>query len=209
MALAAAIGAATVASAAAQPVIGFRLGLSMAKASIESPDLEEFERSWLMGFTGGGFIRFGAGSVALQPELLYVTKGVKFDDPEGTDAEVKFKLDYIEVPVLLFLGLSSAYVVVGPAFAFEAACSFEGEGDGTSVEFDCDDPEFGEFERKKFDVGAMFGAGLAFPAGPGSLIVDGRFNLGVMNIIDDETNNSFKHRTLYFTAGYQIPLGIR
>jgi hypothetical protein len=54
----------------------------------------------------------------------------------------------------------------------------------------------------------MFGAGLAFPAGPGSVVVDGRFNLGLMDVADDETI-SFKHRTLYFTAGYQIPLGIR
>jgi len=213
VALATAIGAASAASAHAQ-VIGFRLGLSMSKASIEGEIFEGAEdpdRTWLTAFTGGGFIRFGAGQIAIQPELFYVTKGVKFED-EANDAEGSLKLDYIEVPVLLFLGLGSGastpYVVVGPAFSFEASCSVEAEGGGLSLETDCDE-EGAEDNRKKLDVGAMFGAGLAFPAGPGSIVVDGRFNLGLMNIIDDETDDSFKHRTFSFTAGYQIPLGVR
>src|SRR5688572_10032171 len=143
---------------------------------------------------------------------MYVTKGVKLED-EASEAEASLKLDYIEVPVLLFLGLGTGaatpYLVVGPAFSFEAGCSFELEGEGTAIESDCDDEGEGEIARKKFDVGAMFGAGLAFPAGPGAIVIDGRFNLGLMNIIDDETDDSFKHRTFSFTAGYQIPLGVR
>lgn len=213
VALAAAIGAATVAGAAAQPVIGFRLGVGMAKASIED---SEGDLSWLTTFIGGGFIRFGAGQIAIQPELMYVTKGAKSDET-ATEPEIKFKQDYVEVPVLLFLGLGTGaatpYIVVGPAFAFEVKCKLEASEGSTSADVDCDDPELGELaiETKKFDVGAMFGAGLAFPAGPGSIVLDGRFNLGLMNVIDDEDpdGGSLKHRMLSFTAGYQIPLGIR
>ena len=212
VALATVIGAATADGLAAQPVIGFRLGLSMSKASTEfsDPDLATLEESSLTSFGGGGFIRFGAGMIALQPELMYVTKGVKFED-DASDAEVKFKLDYIEVPVLLYFGLGagtlSPYFVVGPAFSFEAKCSVEAELDGQSASEDCDDG--GESDRKKLDIGGMVGAGLAFPAGPGSFIIDGRYNHGFMNIVDDESEDEFKNRMFFFTAGYQIPLGIR
>jgi hypothetical protein len=210
--LAAALGATAAVGGAAQPVIGFRLGVSMSKGDIESPDFEGVDRSWLTSFIGGGFIRFGAGTIALQPELMYVTKGVKFED-EATGEDASLQMDYLEVPVLLFLGLGTGvltpYLVAGPAFAFETKCRVELNFDTGSFEGDCDDAEAGAFERKKFDVGAMFGGGLAFPTGPGSVIIDGRYNLGLINIIDDETEDEFKHRAFSFTAGYQIPLGIR
>jgi hypothetical protein len=201
--LAAVISAATTAGAIAQPVIGFRLGLSMSRASIESTEFVG-DQAWLTAFAGGGYVRFGAGTIALQPELTYVTKGVRFEE-QGLDEAVIIQVDYIEVPVLLFLGLGTAaatpYVVVGPALSFEVACSID---DPILGKEDC-----GDEGRKKMDVGAMFGAGLALPAGPGSIVVDGRFNLGLIDVTDDESDESFKHRALLFTAGYQIPLGIR
>lgn len=211
VALAAAFGAVAAVEASAQPVIGFRLGLSMSKASTELTEFEGVDREWLTKFTGGGFIRFDAGMIGVQPELLYVTKGIRFTD-EATDDQADIRLDYIEVPILLHLQLGAGpiapYVVAGPAFAFEAGCSLKISTEGASIEVDCDDDE-DELERKKFDVGAMFGAGFGFAAGPGSIIVDGRYNLGLMNIVEDTPDAELKHRAFYFTAGYQIPLGIR
>ena len=210
--LAAALGATAAVGAAAQPVIGFRLGVSTSKGDFENPEFVAADRSWLTSFIGGGFIRFGAGTIALQPELMYVTKGVKFED-ETSDDDASIQLDYVEVPVLLYVGLGTGaatpYVVAGPAFAFETKCREEFNIGSINFEGDCDESEEGAPDRKKFDVGAMFGAGLAFPAGPGSLVIDGRYNLGLMNIIDDETDDEFKHRAFSFTAGYQIPLGLR
>lgn len=218
--LAAAIGAATAAGAAAQPVLGFRLGVSMSKASIEVVTLGGADEKYLMAFGGGGFIRFGAGTIALQPELMYVTKGIKGED-ETTGREGRAKMDYVEVPVLLFLGLGTGtitpYLVVGPAFAIEVGCTFEESQGATTADAGCDETGLGEFERKEIDVSAMVGAGLAFPAGPGSITIDGRYSLGLINILDDtepveeqqQPTRSLKHRTFLFTAGYQIPLGLR
>ena len=210
VALATAIGAATAAGAAAQlPVIGFRLGVSLSKASTELTDFA-VDGSWLTKFAGGGFVRFGTGNIGVQPELMYVSKGIKF---ETTGGDVDLQMDYVEVPLLLHLGLGAGvvtpYVVAGPAFAFEASCTIGVSDDSASAEVDCDASDEGPVERKKFDVGAMFGGGLAFPAGPGSLLVDGRYNIGLINIVDDDSDDSFKHRTFSFTAGYQIPLGLR
>jgi hypothetical protein len=185
--------------------IGFKMGASFSNVSID-PDDED--TSTLTAFTGGGFVRFPMGPIYLQPELMYITKGFKVEDPDS-DAEGKFKLSYIEIPVLLVLplmqgGSFSPYILGGPAFAFEASCKVSFEGGGVSGEADCD--EGGEdLDRKKFDVGAMFGLGFGFPAGPGSILVEGRYNFGLMNLSEvDDT--SFKHRSGAVLVGYSIPL---
>ena len=166
--------------------IGFKMGASFSNVSVD-PD-EGFDTKSLTAFTGGGFLRFPLGPVQLQPELMYITKGFKMEESDGeVDVEGKFKLSYIEVPVLIVLPLTqgasfSPYVFGGPAFAFEAGCKIGFEGGGVSGDVDCD--EGGELDRKKFDVGAMFGAGFGIPAGPGSVLVEGRYNFGLMNIAD-------------------------
>src|ERR671924_1413448 len=103
VALASTFAAAAAVGVAAQPVVGVRLGVGMSKPSTEATGFESLDKSWLTAFIGGGFIRFGAGNIALQPELMYVTRGVKFDD-EATDSELSTSVDYLEIPVLLFLG---------------------------------------------------------------------------------------------------------
>jgi hypothetical protein len=52
-----------------------------------------------MGLAVGGFVTFALGpTLALQPELLYVMKGVRYE--RETD-RLKFNLNYIDLPVLL------------------------------------------------------------------------------------------------------------
>jgi hypothetical protein len=190
--------------------IGFKMGASFSNVSVD-PD-EGFDTKSLTAFTGGGFLRFPLGPVQLQPELMYITKGFKMEDDES-DAEGKFKLSYIEIPVLIVLPLTqgasfSPYVFGGPAFAFEASCKIAFEGGGVSGDVDCD--EGGDtIERKKFDVGAMFGAGFGIPAGPGSLLIEGRYNFGLMNIADTDGDESLKNRSGAVLVGYSIPLGTR
>lgn len=189
--------------------IGFKLGASFSNVSI---DPDEDTKS-LTAFTGGGFLRFPLGPVQLQPELMYITKGFKIDDfDEEIDVEGKFKLSYIEIPVLLVLPLTqgasfSPYVFGGPAFAFEASCKIGVSGGGFSGDVDCEEGE--DIERKKFDVGAMFGAGFGIPAGPGSLLIEGRYNFGLINIADTDVDESLKNRSGAVLVGYSIPLGTR
>lgn len=183
--------------------IGFKLGASFSNVSAEPDE----DTSTLTAFTGGGFFNVPFGPLQLQPELMYITKGFKLEDPTG---EGKFKLSYVEIPVLLVLPLMqgasfSPYVLGGPAFAIEAGCELEFTDGDVSGTIDCD--EGGELERKKFDVGGMFGLGFGIPAGPGSVLVEGRYTFGFIDMADtDVEGESLKHRSGQVLLGYSIPL---
>jgi len=90
------------------------------------------------GFTGGVYLAIPVGSsVVLEPEVLYVQKGSKYDqslsgsiaDPDyGT---VTYKSDYLEVPVLArynFNPAGGAYLLAGVSVGFNVSCSAEASG---------------------------------------------------------------------------------
>lgn len=61
-------------------------------------------------------------------------------------------------------------------------------------------------KTKSVDFGLQMGLGAAISAGPGKLIVDGRYNLGLSNISDVKGEN-IKNRGFVFSLGYAIPIG--
>jgi hypothetical protein len=210
-----AIAAATVlavlgASDISAQTIGFKLGASFGKWSVEDDGLE-VEASSVTSFMGGGFIRFGLGRFGFQPELLVVTRGAEFQPEPGDPFGIEgFKVDYVEVPVLLVLPFTSSpgvspYVFGGPSFAFEIAC--KADDVGASEDFaDCDGLDV--FDRKSMDIGLTAGGGIEFPLGPGALLLEGRYNFGLSNIYDGESV-TIKSRTPAVLAGYSIPLTVR
>lgn len=183
---------ATAPADAQERTIGFKLGPSFSKMSLD----EDEGQKWLTKFTGGGFLSLDMGAFRLQPELTYVTKGGKWEEA-GTSGDVSF--DYVEVPVLFVLPMGHGggiqpNVYAGPALAYQAGCAVSVGG----ISIDCDDGD-----QKKLDLGLMFGGGLAFPAGPGSLLVEGRFTLGLRNLADIGT---MRHRTGALLLGYSATL---
>jgi hypothetical protein len=178
---------------AQERTIGFKLGPSFSKMSFDEDDGGQ---KWLAKFTGGGFLSLDMGAFRLQPELTYVTKGGKWEEG-GASGDLSF--DYVEVPVLFVLpmGAGSGFqpnVYAGPALAYEVGCSVSVGG----LTLDCD-----EGDRTKLDVGAMLGGGLAFPMGPGSLLLEGRFTFGLRNLVEV---GSLKHRTAALLLGYSATL---
>ena len=196
-------------SASAQLVLGAKVGATFSQIDVD-PDEGDLKR--LTSFGGGGFLRFGMAGLSLQPEVLAVTKGAKVEDTDGSG---KLKIDYIEVPVFARFGLSSGasfapYLMVGPSFSFDIGCSLEGEGGGVNVDIDCDDAFLGEdfFDRKKFDIGAAAALGLEFAAGPGNILVEGRYTHGFSDL-DKGEDSKARNRMFGIFAGYAIPLGSR
>lgn len=185
------------------PVLGAKLGASWSNFKVDDDDGEQ---SRLSSFTGGGFLRFDFGRVGLQPELMIVTKGSKVEDP---DMDAKLKLDYVEVPVLLYVPLTqsgvSPYLIGGPAVAFEIGCNVEAGTGNVEVSAECDGNDFLP-DRKKVDFGVIAGAGLSLPMGPGAALVEGRYTLGFSNLVDD-SDFSAKNRSIGLMVGYSIPLG--
>lgn len=208
-----AVATLAVASSVDAQTIGFKLGASFANWNVEDDGQDVgTNQGTLSSFMGGGFIRFGLGRLGLQPELLVVTRGTEIEG--AGDDDMAFKVDYVEVPVLLVLPLTmntgfAPYVFGGPSFAFEIGCRTETNiGDTEVDEEDCDSPGADLFERKKTDIGVTAGAGLEFPLGPGALLIEGRYNWGLSNLAD-ETGLSVKSRTGAVLAGYSIWIGSR
>jgi hypothetical protein len=199
-----------VAAPAAAQTIGFKVGPTFSKLSADV-EAGEPDPETLTSFGGGGFIRFGFAGLALQAELLALTKGAKqtFDDGLGGTVEGKLKFNYVEIPVTAMFSLGSGpYLFAGPSVAFETGCEVELEGDDGSIEGDCDaDGE--EFPRKKTEVSLHGGAGFQFPLGPGQLLIEGRYIYGLTNIADDDADPDAeaKHRTWAVMAGFAIPIG--
>lgn len=193
-------------SQASAQTLGFKVGASFANWDMQQNNVSVEGTSTLTSFMGGGFIRFGAGRIAIQPELNAVTRGFK-EDLSGSNSSLK--VDYVEVPVLLVLGMNmgtgmgiSPYLAAGPSFAFEVKCSVDGGDIGGTT--DCGD----NGERKSLDMGLTGAAGIEFPMGPGHLLIEGRYNYGLSNISDDPSVE-IKSRTAAILAGYSIPLGAR
>jgi hypothetical protein len=189
----------------AQMRIGAKGGVSFANMSLD-PD-EDIDTESLLGFVGGGEVQIpiGTGGVSVQPELLYIRKG--FEETEAGET-FKLQVDYIEIPLLLRYDIPAAavrpYVLAGGTVSFEASCKLVAEDETVSADIDCDDEAAG-VDTESTDFGVLFGGGIAFPAGPGALFIEGRYGIGLADV-DAEEGSEAKHRVGAVMVGYSVSL---
>ena len=114
------------------------------------------------------------------------------------------------MPVLFVLSVPTEGSITPRLFAggvasFKMSCKLKGSVDGTSVPSqDCSDDDIGA--RKSNYFSALFGAGIKFGVGPGGLLLDVGYQLGLTNI-SDETDVTVKVNVIQASLGYQFPLG--
>jgi hypothetical protein len=186
----------------AQTTLGVKGGINVANVSTNI-DISELVDS-RTGFVGGAFVTLGLGSLfAVQPELLYSQKGFKAEE-SGQSAQLG--TNYIEIPVLLKaqfkLAMLRPAVYAGPVASFETSCNLDVVG----VSFDCDDGE-GFVDRKKNEWGAVFGANVDLLLGSITLILDGRYQLGLTNLADvPDGDDEVKSRVWQIMAGVGFTL---
>ena len=194
--------ATTAAEARAQVTLGLKGGLNISNVSATDADGSTIDLDSRTAFTGGAYLQAGIGSVlALQAEGLYSPGGATAADGPSLD------LTYFDVPLLVLIrvpaGDSAIWPILyaGPVLSFETKCRLKGE-EGASV--DCGSGENGLFRTKNMDVGATFGAGIEIFMGSFTLQLDGRYNLGLVNIDDTTggTASSLKNRTWSFFLGF-------
>lgn len=160
------------------------------------------------GVQAGLFASFPLSSIlAVQPGVAYSQEGTSVDAGGGITGT--FKLDYIQVPVLLKLSAPlqansklRPYVVAGPALGFEVRCKVRAEASGQSAEADCDNSSV-NFQTKSVLFGLHFGAGLEISR----LFLGVRYQLGLTSIDDSGANADVKNRVLAIVAGYGFRLG--
>lgn len=96
---------------------------------------------------------------AIQPELLYSTKGAKADyNVVGIEGENKFNLNYVDIPVLATIKLGDdADIHIGPYFGYLVGVSHSSESTlGSSFK------ELDRDEYEKWDFGLAGGLALNF-----------------------------------------------
>lgn len=203
---------ATAGAAHAQLSIGAKIGANLANLE----DAEVADSDARTGLIGGGFLRFGFGSAfSIQPELMYSPKGAKrldVDAPGG--ASVGLQLDYVQIPVLLRYDFQfdpfRPYLIAGPYGAFEVSCT-QTDPDNEDVEADCVDEVEGQYKRRTFDWGVTAGGGLSFGMGPGRLLLEARYDIGMQDLFDNESPGSIpfediETRTGTLLVGFEVGL---
>jgi hypothetical protein len=160
------------------------------------------------GVSAGASLTVPASNLlGIQVGAGYVQKGAK-DNIEGVT--LTLAMDYIEVPVLLRIGIPStsslsAHIVVGPAVAFRAGCAGKGAQGGVKVSVDCDQLAQLGVDLVKTDVGAMGGLGLDIATHADvKVFVDALYTFGLRSI---ESGTHTKNRAFTLQAGLGVPLG--
>ncbi|KPK75019.1 MAG: hypothetical protein AMS25_18750 [Gemmatimonas sp. SM23_52] len=197
-----------------QVSLGVRGGFNGTKVTYEG-GIEELNTNWESNFHVGGLARLDLHDLfAVQLEALYTRKGSgsvwRMDPAEG-----KVTLTYLEIPVLAVLKVPTGsgarltpHLFAGPTVAFELDCHLNGSWFGSPIDADCDDPDV-DVQRKTTDIGLLFGGGLAIAAGPGAILLDAMYDLGLRNLNDssDDPNLTVKNNTFMVSAGYSIVVG--
>jgi hypothetical protein len=177
-----------------------------------------------LGYQYGYVFNFGLNDyVSIQPELLFIQKGVKqqiIEDSFYGDGEFKFirdlNLNYLELPLLAKLKLSDAngstfFLTIGPSFGY----ALNGKTLTEWTEYEETETNRSESDSKqnfnqysRFDMSASFGAGVSFPIGNGDLYLEVRYLMGLSNILKEENEVKYSNKGLGVIAGFMIPLKI-
>jgi hypothetical protein len=185
----------------AQTVLGLHAGVSV--ATLSGTDVTNATAR--AGVSVGASLTFPVAHIlGLQVGANFVQKGTKESIPGvGTGT---FAIDYLEVPVLLRVGVPSGtpfgvHLFVGPSFSFQTKCSVSASAGGVSASADCS--SFGSM--RSYDIGTLGGVGLSLGL-PGKLdiSVDALYNFGLSSIVK---NVDAKNRALTVQAGVGFPLG--
>jgi opacity protein-like surface antigen len=183
----------TIILVSATQAYGFKVmvGGHLSKYAVE-PDVAGIEWKNKTGFLiGGGIELFSGPYISLEIEGLYFRKGSKV---EIIDVEGDYTLDVISVPAFVKVKIlpgPSPYVIGGGEFSYILTHKLEEE----------DKKE----ETKSFDYGLIFGAGYELSMPGASLYVEGRYHLGVANILKDPApGESLKTKALVVIVGIKI-----
>jgi hypothetical protein len=177
-----------------------------AGASVSRLDTHPFWDDPLTATAFGGHIRFRFGRIALQPELLVLTKGA---NASAALEQEQLRLEYIEVPALVVvpvsIGALEPFVYGGPTLMLESRCRYVIRREGLRSSVGCDPPrpDANIFARNQFDYGLTAGGGASYPLGAGRVMLEARHTWGMRNI-QRGAGPEVRNRTVAVLLGYAM-----
>jgi hypothetical protein len=178
--------------------VGIKGGLSLSKYTYTSPDPMPFAMENLTGLVGGVYFNMGLGPLSFQPEILYARMGMKYSF-EG--ATIEYQTNYIQVPLLLKVSVIPAGPIRPVVYAGGyGSYLLSAKGVMTSEE----GSDSGDLDDmyQKYDYGLVGGAGVEFKLPGVKLSLEGRYNLGLANVLKEaEGDVSLKNRSIMVLMG--------
>ena len=155
-----------------KPAAGIKGGLNV--SNLYTGDVDDRDARY--GFNVGIFGQPASSDVAaLQLELNYSTKGTMVMSSFGTiDQETKFRMNYLDLPVLAVFKLGKAVELHAGAYAaYLLSANIDSDGDLGDTFDEVDKDNF-----NSFDYGVAAGIGFNL----GGIQIGGRYNLGLNEI---------------------------
>lgn len=155
--------------------VGIKGGLNVSNLYVDDVD-DENPR---FGFHAGVYAQLLSSDVfALQPEILFSTKGTRTEYNSAlADGDIKFNLNYLELPVLAVFKLGDAAEIhVGPYFSYLLSANVDVDGDIDGYE-DLDRDNF-----NAWDYGLAAGIGFNL----GNAQIGARYNYGLQKLANSD-----------------------
>ena len=159
-----------------------------------------------VGLTGGGFVQFAFNErLSLQPEMLFVMKGVNLDLEENL-GNASARVNYLEFPIFLRVNRSlndtlDGFVMAGPAFGVKVGTGGTLSGVQGSVEGSRDFDIDPAIESR--DFGLAFAGGLEWQR----FLFEARYVLGLTDIATDiyPHEDELRNRSFSLMVGLRLP----
>ena len=195
-----------------RPSFGIRAGVNFQNLNGKDADDDRLENKLMVGLNAGVNAEVPiAQDFYVQPGLLYSVKGAKAENDFGGD-DVKFKLNYIELPINLLykpaLGEGRLLMGFGPYIAYALNGKVKAGDDDFDIEFDNEVAPIDLIDgpvMKRFDAGAnlLFGFEMS-----NNLSAQLNAQLGLLNLNPKVTGNNQDLGTLKNT-GFGVSVGYR
>jgi hypothetical protein len=158
---------------------GVKGGFNMSNL-ISDGENEPNDENVLYGFNAGVYATLPISDfVAIQPEILFTTKGSELEyNNDLLSGNAKFKLNYIEVPLLVRVNITKNFNVHAGGYAsYLVSSKVTGSGDiDFNEDIDTDD-------LNKFDAGVAAGLGVDF----NPISIGLRYNYGLTTVGKERT----------------------
>ena len=202
-----------------QAQVSLRGGINIASMSANATEknYQDYENQSIFGFQLALAMPFKvANNVAIQPEIVFIQKGGKSQHitNENNKYISTFTSNYIEIPVSLKLGLGNTsgdgigfYVLGGPYVGIALNGKYKNELTVLGVASTSEktvDYSSDTNQEKRIDWGFNVGAGLSL----GKMYLEGRYNLGINNLLDDNATNSSSSAPYRRNRGIGLTVGI-
>lgn len=157
-----------------RPRAGIKGGLNASNLYVDDVNDENAR----LGFNVGVFGELlSTEAFGIQAELLYTTKGSKnvYDDP--IDQEIKYNLNYLELPLFAVFKIGAVDLHVGGYGSYLLGANIKYDGDlATGTD------EIDKDNLKSWDYGLLGGVGINF----GAVQIGARYNYGLLKIADSK-----------------------